>query len=76
MKHTVDLLKLIYGDKAQQWAKETDDRKLFSNMYYILLEALQIASNIDNTFIRNAVLTQFKEERASMDKILEKFEGR
>jgi hypothetical protein len=76
MKHTVELLKLIYGEKAEQWANERDDRKLFSNIYYILLEALQIASTIDNTFIRNAVMVKFKEDRATMDRILERFEGK
>jgi hypothetical protein len=72
----IDLLELIYGEKAQQWAKELDDRKLFSNIYYMLLEALQIADTIDNAFIRTAIMAKFKEERAVMDKILERFEGK
>lgn len=76
MKHTVELLKLLYGEKAEQWKNERDDRKLFSNMYYILLEALQIACTIDNTFIRNAVMVQFREDRATLDRILERFEDK
>ena len=76
MKHAVELLKLLYGEKAEQWKNELDDRKLFSNIYYILLEALQTASTIDNTFIRNAVSVRFREERATLDRILERFEGK
>ena len=76
MKNMIDLLKLLYGEKAEQWANCTDDRKLFSNIYYILLEALQTADKIDNTFIRTAIMAKFREERATMDRILERFEGK
>ena len=76
MRITIELLEFIYGEKAEQWANELDDRKIFSNIYYMLLEALQIAEKIDNAFIRNAVMVKFREERATMDRIMERFEGK
>lgn len=73
MKTLAELHQIIYGERAEQWKDEKDDRKLFSNMYYLILEGLQALEGIDNTFVRSAVLTKYREDRATMDRIAERF---
>ena len=36
-----------YGDQAEDWKNETDDRGLFSKMYYEMIQALEQLKQLD-----------------------------
>ena len=36
-----------YGELAEEWKNETDDRELFSRLYYDIIEALEQLKQLD-----------------------------
>ena len=67
------LLSLNYKKKAEEWKNETDDRRLFSNLYYMIDEALEEMKNVENNYIWCAFNKKFSEDIQTLDEILNRF---
>lgn len=63
----------FYKKKAEEWKNEHDDRKVFSNIYYILDEALEEMKNIENNYIWCAFNKRFSDDIETLNDIENKF---
>ena len=73
----IRLLDWGYKDLAEKWKDKDDDRKLFSNLYFILTDALKKlpARPLPNVFCV-AINAKYDEYRKTMDEIKDRFAGR
>lgn len=63
-----------YGQKYKEWKdKHFDDRRLYQNVYEILLDALKDMGKISNSSIWVAFNEYFHKELRLMDGIIERF---
>lgn len=74
MEKKIKFLKLKYEKKAIQWKNENDDRKLFSNIYFQIMEALEEIKECNNSWIMCAINKQIRDEQKTLDNILNRFE--
>lgn len=68
-------LKFKYEKKAHEWASCTDDRKLFSNLYFILVRACESLIGHDNTYVICAMIHAMEGDIGTMNNIMERFKG-
>lgn len=73
-KTKMSILKNLYAKEYREWnGKYKDDRQLYCNLYEMLVEALEVLSDIENNFIWCAFNKEFREELKIMDDIRERF---
>lgn len=72
----IDFLKMFFEKDAKRWENKTDDRKLFSNMYYMIVNAVMSLPEEPNNFVCCAMNEAINEEIQTMQKIQKVFEGR
>lgn len=51
----------------------SDDRRVFQNIYEMLIEAIVVMGAIDNTLIQTAFNAKFNEEIETLERIMNKF---
>lgn len=69
----LDFLKFMYEKKAAEWKECHDDRRLFSNMYYQIITAIESLSEEPNIYICVAMNNAIKEDREVLDSIMKRF---
>lgn len=65
-----------YKKNAEAWKDAYDDRKIYSNTYYMLVEAVEEMKQIENQYIICAFYKQFAYDKAMLDEIEQRFQGR
>ena len=66
----------FYKRYAEKWVNERDDRKLLSNMYYLLVEAVKSLDDEPNNMVCVAMNKYLDEEQQIMNDIIKHFERR
>ena len=69
-------LRRLYGEKAEAWKNESDDRLLFSKMYRTMMEGLEYIKEDTPRFVIRATMEKIFAYRADMDDILDHFKDR
>ena len=69
----MDHMRWDYGLYAEKWEDEHDDRKVFSNTYYQIIEALESLPAEPPSWVCVAVIDKIKEDEESLDRILGKY---
>ena len=64
-----------YGGYAERWERETDDRRLFVNVYRNTLEALEEMGGIRSSKIWVAWYGEMEDTEESLDEIISYFTG-
>lgn len=65
-----------YAEDAERWQEEHDDRKLFSNIYEKLVEAVESLPEEPNLTVCVAMNDYISKDEATLDAIREHFRGR
>lgn len=73
MKKKIEFIKFRYEEKAIEWENEHDDRKLFSNLYYMIINALESIIDCENVYVKVAINNAISEDIKRMDNILNRF---
>lgn len=74
MNSKINYLKFKYEKKAIRWKSCNDDRKLFSNIYFQIMEALEEIKECNNSWVICAINKQIRDEQKTLDNILNRFE--
>ena len=72
-KAKCNLLTVRYKAHYDKWNTESDDRKLFCNIYEQLSEALNAMSEVENLFVWSAFAKHFTAATKLMDEIAIRF---
>lgn len=72
----IDFLRRRYGKRAEAWKDAHDDRKVFSNIYFMLIEAYEAVDGIEAPFVITSLNRTCKEEQEVLDRIVEMFKRR
>lgn len=62
-----------YKKNAEAWKNAHDDRRVYSNTYYILVEAVEEMKQIENQYILYAFNKQFNKDKSMLDDIEKRF---
>ena len=65
-----------YKKNAEAWKDAYDDRRIYSNTYYMLVEAVEEMKQIENQYILYAFYKQFTKDKSMLDDIEKRFQGR
>ena len=65
-----------YKKNAEAWKDSYDDRRIYSNTYYMLVEAVEEMKQIENQYILYAFYKQFTKDKSMLDAIEKRFKGR
>lgn len=76
MDTKIKLLNLLYGKYRKAWEDTGDDRKVFCNIYDMLIEACECMKSVRNNLIYVAFNRQFKDEEKMLKEILHRFTGK
>lgn len=69
-----EYLAYFYGKKAEEWKDERDDRKVFSNIYYQIIEAIDSLDDEPKPYVCVALDNHIKEDEEMLRRILKHFE--
>ena len=69
----LDFLKFKYEKKAEEWKDCHDDRRLFSNTYYQIIEAIETLPEEPVSYIAVAMNNEIQKDREMLDRILTRF---
>ena len=69
----LDYLKYFYEEKAEAWKNERNDKRVYSNSYYIMVEAINSLPEEPNNFVVVAMNTKINEYEQQMNEIEERF---
>ena len=64
----------FYGEKAEAWKNERNDKRVFSNTYFMIVEALESLPDEPHNYVKVAVHAHIKENEEMMKRIIERFE--
>lgn len=64
-----DYFSLMYGDLAEDWKYENDDRKLFSNTYFMIMDAINSLDDDPNSYVKVAMNRVLEADRSMLDRI-------
>jgi len=70
---TIDSMRFDYGLHAELFADEHDDRRLFTNMYNQIMEAVECLPDNPPAFVCVAMNHKIDESRGTMDAILDRY---
>ena len=68
----LDFLKFMYEKKAEEWKERHDDRRLFSNMYYQIITAVETLPEEPNNYVCVAMNDAIKKDREVLDRIMKR----
>lgn len=66
----------FYKEKAEAWKDANDDRRIFSNTYYMMVEALEAMKEVDNLYVKRAFAKEFAIDLATLNEIENRFKHR
>ena len=69
----MDYLKYKYEKQAEEWKDYHDDRRLFSNIYYQIIEAIETLPEEPVSYIAVAMNNEIKKDREMLDRIAKRF---
>ena len=69
----LDFLDFFYKKEAEAWKEEHDDRKLFSNTYYLVREAILSLDDEPHVSVRVAMNRYIDLEYQMLDEIRNRF---
>ena len=69
----LDFLKFKYEKKAKKWKDCHDDRRLFSNTYYQIIEAIETLPEEPVSYIAVAMNNEIQKDREMLDRIVTRF---
>ena len=69
----MEYLKFKYEKKAEEWKDCHDDRRLFSNTYYQIIEAIETLPEEPNAYIAVAMNNEIAKDREMLDGIMDRF---
>lgn len=72
----LDYIDYFYKEKAYLWKDEHDDRKLFSNIYFHMREAVESLEDEPHGYVKVAINHALRKDYDMMDEIIEHFKGR
>ena len=67
-----NFIKRYYGELAEKWKNETDDRGLFSKMYYEMIQALEQLKQLDECseyLFFEVILHKINEDKRTLEEI-------
>lgn len=75
MDKYINYIKGKYQKQADKWGSEAyrDDRKLYCNMYGMIIEALEFLTDETPILIKSALIEKIDENAKVLDRILKKF---
>ena len=68
----LDFLKFRYEKKAEEWKERHDDRRLFSNTYYLIITAIETLPEEPNNYVCVAMNAMIKKDREILDSIMKR----
>ena len=71
----LDYIRFMFEEKAILWKDEHDDRRLYSNRYFQIKEALE-SHDEPNLYVSVAMNNELNKDIATMKRILEHFKDR
>jgi hypothetical protein len=72
----LDYIKFMFEEKAILWKDEHDDRRLYSNTYFLIKEAIESLDEEPNIYVSVAMNNELDKDFATMERILERFKDR
>ena len=69
----MDFLKFKYEKKAEEWKDYHDDRRLFSNTYYQIIQAIETLPEEPVSYIAVAMNNEIKKDCEMLDSIAKRF---
>lgn len=72
----LDYMKWLYQKKAIAWMNEHDDRKIYSNIYFMIVEAIQSLPDEPDNYVAVAMNKAIREDMELLDRIAAKFQDR
>lgn len=69
----IDWLRFDYGLYAERWENENDDRKVMSNTYYQIIEALESLPAEPPAWVCVAITDKIHKDEALMSRIILKY---
>lgn len=69
----LDYMKYFFEEKAILWKDEHDDRRLYSNMYFQIKEAIESLEDEPNIYVCVAMNNEINKDKETMKSILEHF---
>lgn len=69
----ISLLRVKYKKYRAEWENQDDDRRVFCNIYDMLIEACEDMKHVTNNFIWIAFNRRYNEELQTLDEILARF---
>ena len=70
----LDYLQMRYERKAIDWENEHNDKRVMSNTYFMIVEALESLPDEPNNFVKVAMHDHISQHEELMDRIIRKFE--
>lgn len=67
-------LKLSFEKERNEYEKYTDDRRVFCNIYDMIMESLDVMETVDNDYIWCAFYEKYNEDFATLKEIKERFQ--
>jgi hypothetical protein len=74
-KIKLSYLEDMHGKRAARWESENDDRKLYSNIYRLMYEAVLTVASIENNRVHVAMNRQMREDFEVMAEIIMRFKS-
>lgn len=72
----LDFIKFMFEEKAILWKDEHDDRRLFSNVYFQMKEAIESLDDEPNLYVTVAMNNELGKDIEVMKRIREHFKDR
>ena len=69
----MNFLKFKYEKKAEEWKDCHDDRRLFSNTYYQIIEAIETLPEEPVSYVAVAMNNEIQKDREMLDRIIKRF---
>lgn len=70
----LDYLQMHYERKAIDWENEHNDKRIMSNTYFMIVEALESLPDEPHNYIKVSIHAHMNESEELMDRIIKKFE--
>ena len=71
-----NFIKKYYGELAEQWKNETDDRHLYSIMYYDIIEALEQLKDLkecNDYLFFEVIIAKINDDKETLEEIRDYF---
>jgi len=69
----MEFLKFKYEKKAEEWKEYLDDRRVYSNIYYQIIKAIETLPEEPNNYVCVAMNNEINKDREMLDRIMKKF---